>query len=273
MSKDRPNTNITFAFGHAVGAGVAKYDEAQSLDAATWAAFLAWDVDFFASETNKAGKSTGKSLTDAIWAIYMYQDFWETDTNLNEYDLVKAEAVLAVDFENGSYYVGHIDELLCNKYSGALLVKENKTTGSNVIDPCQYSNSDQALSYAVVVDTLGATSYDVLYTVYSSTQKQWLAFSFTKGGESKAEWLQDQLLQQQQRNDYTELNFFPKRGASCYSFMRRCEFYGMCDMTSNKSYGSLAKATSFADIEKAEPIDYKVTLSQLVAAQKERTVL
>jgi hypothetical protein len=263
----------TFAFGHAVGAGVAIFDDKQDLREAIWAAFLAWDIDLLEIEL-KRDKPTGKSFHEAIWALYTYRTFWEEETDLRDYEMVKIEGSLAVDFEDGHYYVGHIDEVLRNKYTGNYRVKENKTTGFTVVDPVLYSNSDQALSYSVVVDMLGGTEYDVMYTIYSSKAQEWIQFSFVKTANKKAEWIQDQLLTHQQKEGYAELNFFPKRGASCFDFMRRCEHYETCDLNLTTVFGKPYKAlpliTCLADIEAIEHIDFPTTLSEIVARQKEK---
>jgi len=262
----------TFAFGHAVGAGVAVYDQAQDLRESIWATFLAWDIDLLEEEVNKSGKKTGKSFFEAVWALYVYQTFWEEETNLSEYDSVQIEASLIVDFEDGHYYSGHIDEVMIHRDTGRYLVKENKTTGMKTVDPCQYSNSDQALSYAVVVDMLGGTEYEVLYTVYLSSEQRWLSMSFVKGPNKKAEWIQDQLLMHQHKDDYASAGFWPKRGASCWSFMRRCEFYGDCDLSFDNRFGmdyaALPKITSIADVAAIEHVDYATTLTAIVERQK-----
>lgn len=271
--RERAN-NVTFAFGHAVGAGVAAFDASQNINDAIWAAFIAWDVDLLDVEVKKIGK--GKGFAEAIWALQLYEQFYnESDyLSLRDYELVKMEATLAIDFENGHYYCGHIDELLRHKETGAFLVKENKTTGLTNIDAALYSNSDQALSYAVVVDMLGGANFDVLYTVYSSAAQQWRSFSFVKQGFKKAEWLQDQLLMHRQIDSYTELNFFPKRGRSCMSFMRRCEYYEDCDIDLAArfpaKFAELPRITELADIAKIEHIDFSTTLSQIIKRQKER---
>lgn len=264
----------TFAFGHAVGAGVAVYDQTLDRRQAIWAAFLAWDVDLFADEENRHGKRTGKSFHDAIWAIYEWENFHKNETDLAEYEVVHVEANLVVDFQDGQYYVGHVDELLRHRESGRYKVKENKTTSFLNVDPAIYSNSDQALSYAIVVDMLGGTEYDVMYTVYSSTQQQWLQFSFVKSASKKAEWLQDQLLVHQQLEQYEAINFFPKRGSACMNFNRRCEYYENCDISSEKVFGkrfdALPVVDSIADIHAIEHVDFSTTLDEIVQRQKER---
>lgn len=269
---DRLNSP-TFAFGHAVGAGVAVYDQTQDLREAIWAAFLAWDIDLL-DEERKTERSNGKSFHEAVWALYVYRTFYEEETDLANYETVKIEGTIAVDFEDGHFYSGHIDEVLRHKITGSYLVKENKTTGMKNVDPVMYSNSNQALSYAVVVDMLGGSEYRVMYTVYSSAEQRWMQFDFIKHGFKKAEWVQDQLLTHQQLDHYTELKFFPKRGASCFNFMRRCEYYESCDISMKTAFGKefseLPKITSLADINEIEAIDFPTTLSEIVQRQKEK---
>lgn len=269
---DRLNSP-TFAFGHAVGAGVAVYDETQDRRQAIWAAFLAWDIDLH-EEERKSTRRNGKSFWEAVWALYAYQSFYEEETQLADYEMVRVEGTIGIDFEDGHFYSGHIDEVLRHRYTGRYLVKENKTTGFANVDPALYSNSNQALSYAVVVDMLGGSEFEVLYTVYSSTEQKWLQFPFVKQGFKKAEWIQDMLLTHQQLDHYAELKFFPKRGASCFNFMRRCEYYESCDIGMKTAFGKdfadLPKIESLADIHAIEPIDFPTTLSEIVQRQKEK---
>jgi hypothetical protein len=270
-TSDRINSP-TFAFGHAVGAGVAVYDQTQDMNQATWAAFLAWDIDLF-SEERKA-KGAGKSFFESIWALYAYEEFYHSETTLRDYETVKIEGTIAIDFEDGHFYSGHIDEVLQHRETGRYLVKENKTTGFGSVDPVMYANSDQALSYAIVVDMLGGTEYSVLYTVYSSTSQKWMQFEFVKNALKKAEWIQDQLLIHQQIDHYAELNFFPKRGRSCFAFMKRCEYFETCELSTTHAFGKkfaeLPRITSIADIRKIEEIDFATTLSEITQRQKER---
>ncbi len=275
-TSDRTNS-VTFAFGHAVGAGVAEYDKTGSIDAAILEAFFAWDIDLLEIETKGSyadgtGKPTGKSFAGAALALHKYATFVEEETQLREYEVVNIEATIAIDFEDGHYYVGHIDELLRSTVTGKYLVKENKTTGLRSVDPVMYSNSDQALSYAVVVDMLGGTNYEVMYTVYSSSAQSWSQFGFVKSALKKAEWLQDQILQNQHIDMYSELDFFPKRGASCYNFMRRCEYYDKCDVSPTTVFGlkfsDILKLESRQQLEEIEHIDYFTTLSEITARQQ-----
>lgn len=272
-------TNVTFAFGHAVGAGVATYDKTLDLRAAIWDAMLAWDMDLLEIETkgfyaDGTAKPTGKSFAAAVYALEKYELFVAEETNLRDYESVQIEASIAVDFEDGYYYTGHIDELLRHRETGSYAVKENKTTGMRSVDACLYSNSDQALSYAVVVDMLGGTEFEVLYTIYSSTAQEWIQHRFLKDTLRKASWVQDQLLTNDTIKVYTELNFFPMRGNACFEYMRRCEFYGTCELDQDqvfgKSFKELEKITSTEQIAAIEQLDYVTTLSAIIARQKAR---
>ena len=281
--------SVTFSFGHSVGAGVATYDAAigsglsneDALNKAIWEAFLAWDIDLLEIETkgtyaDGTGKPTGKSFAGAIWALEKYAVFVDEETNLRDYETVKIEANIAVDVEDGHWYSGHIDELLQHKDTGSYLVKENKTTGLRAVHPALYANSDQALSYAVVIDMLGGNEFEVLYTVYSSSNEEWMQHRFVKSSLKKASWLQDQLLTHQQIDSYAELDFFPMRGASCFDFMRSCEYFGRCDLDQSAAFGvkfsALAKVTVVDQLSEIEQVDYFTTLSAIVARQQTKLI-
>lgn len=265
--------NTTFAFGHAVGAGVAVYDQTHDLDEAIFAAFLAWDIDLLQEpELRERGPRKLECFHHAVWALMCYPTFVEEETDLDDYEVIKLEAVVAVDLENGFFYTGHVDELLRSRSTGRFKVKENKTSGFGAIDPALYSNSDQALSYSIVVDAHGAAEYDVLYTIYSKPEQRWIAMPFVKTPLAKIEWLQGQALTATEIENYSSINFFPKRGANCLQFQRRCQFYEECDLDPKTvfgcEYGELPRCNSFEDLEAVEHIDYRVTWSQIVANQK-----
>lgn len=265
--------NVTFAFGHSVGAGVAVYDKTKDIGQALWAAFLAWDQDFLASETKK-GHSGGRSFWEVGWALFQYAEFVATELDLDDYDVTHIEANIGVDFENGHFYSGHVDEILRNRYTNKYRIKENKTSGFKSIHPALYSNSDQALSYAVAVDALGGTEYEVLYTIYSVPDRRWVKFDFVKTVLKRAEWIQSQLCLHSTLDTYSELNFFPKRGGACFQYMRQCEFYEDCDHSFvhryGKEYSQLKAITSLDDIDAIEPLDFRATLSQLLTNQRSK---
>ena len=268
--------NADFAFGHAVGAAVAVYDETKDLDRALLACFLSWDIDLLfdpvahAVTTGRKAKSNG--FYHAFWAVMLYPRFVEEETDLSEYEFLQAEATICVDFENGHFYSGHIDELLRHKFTGRIRVKENKTDGAVSIDPAKYSNSDQALSYSVAVSVSGATEYEVFYTIYSKPDKRWIQMSFVKSPLSALEWLQGQAMMTSQIDMYAEANFFPKNGHSCMKFNQRCQFYEECDINPDRVYpikfSELPKCEGFETLEAIEHVDYRVSWTEIVANQK-----
>lgn len=259
--------NVDFAFGHAVGSGIQAWlSTGGDMDSAILNAFLAWQLPFTASIDKK-----NKSIWNAVIAVQKYAEFHrEALGDWRVWMLPSGkpaiELSVSIDFENGYKHYIHIDVILENIYTGQLAVQENKTSGFKSSEEAIYANSAQALSYAVVVDMLREdTSYEVFYCVYSSTAREWDMLPFTKHTALKAEWLTDVRLDHATLTTYKSLDFYPKRGESCYNFMRRCEFFGTCNLTSN-----LAEPAELAPEEQAERVDYTFTLSAILARQHAR---
>lgn len=265
--------NVDHAFGHAIGAGIAVFDQTQDLQKAKFAAFLAWGIDLWATDSYKRSPKD-KSFHNVWLALELYPRFWAEELSLFEYEIVDIEATLAIDLENGSFYTGHIDEVLRHRERGSFLVKENKTTGDSLVDPAKYSNSEQTVSYSTVIDHLGGQDYDVLYCVYSSLERKWISFTFPKTKLAKAEWLQDQLFIADDIERFSDADFFPKRGSSCLRFGRQCEHYGTCDLQTNKVFGmrfqDLPRVVQATDLDEIEHYKYKLKLSELVEVLKEK---
>ena len=266
-------SNVDFAFGHAVGAGVAEYDKSQDLKKAYWAAFLAWNIDLLAAKERKeGGRDQKKSFAHALWALDMYTEFYQEE-GLGEYEVAYTEAMLGVDLEDGNFYAGHVDTIFKHKELGSYLVKENKTTGFAAVDPALYANSDQGLGYSVVVSALGATEYTVLYCIYSTTEQRWIAMRFVKSPLAKAEWLQTQLLFGSEKDEYARINFFPRRGGSCFKFNRRCKYFETCDFDTERVFGKkfsdLKTIGSLDELDAIEHLDFRLTLTELIAHQEQ----
>lgn len=289
-AEGRPRyNNVTFAFGHAVGAGVAVYDKTQSLRSSIWAAFLAWDIDLFAHEEHRPPRpDPKKSFAFVVYALEKYAT-WHAENMMDQYEVVELEATVCVDLETGDqggeylsdgkygdeitpfiptqYHTGHIDELLRHKVSGNLRVKENKTTSLTVVDPAMYANSNQTLGYSVVVAQFGAAEYDVLYTVYSSTEMRWISFDFPKTRLSRAQWLKTETQQAEVIRIYADDDFFPMRGSSCYAYNRQCEHFGSCNMDLKRQFGvkfSELPVASLDALQQVEHFKYVTTRTEIV---------
>ena len=197
-------TNMDFAFGHAVGSGIQTFGATKSLVAAQFAAFLAWKAPWDAEKEDKRGNPTGKSLAWALHAVEKFAHFYETE--LSEWEVLllpngkpAVEVSFGIDTQNGYYHFGHIDTVLQHRASKRLAVWEGKTTGFESVDDAMYGNSYQALGYSVVVDAISkqqglpAADYEVFYITYSSKAREFLFLPFTKSLKQRAEWLQDLL--------------------------------------------------------------------------------
>lgn len=273
---EKKQLNVDFAYGHAVGAGIQTYASTGSLVAAQFAAFVAWKADYEA--TSKRGD---KSLPAALYAVEVFTTFWEE--NLQEWEVLilpdgkpASELSFGIDLENGYYHYGHIDIVLQHRDTKQLAVWEGKTTGFSTVDPAMYGNSNQALSYSVVVDSLSrllglpAVEYEVFYIVFSTGERRFTLLPFTKSLKDRAEWLQDLLLDHATLEKYSELQFYPKRGGNCINkYRRQCEWYGTCGVDPAALFPgiTLKRQTS---LEQGKKVQYTATLSQLIDAQRNR---
>lgn len=271
--------NVDFAFGHSVGSGIQSWLSSNyDMDAAIFNGLMAWKLPFIAENPK-----TKKSIWEATIAVQKYAEFhretldewevWQTPEVVGEGGVIipskpAIELSISVDFENGYKHYVHIDVILQNKRTGQLAVQENKTTSFRAADEALYANSNQALGYAAVVDMLSEnTSFEVFYCVYSSTQREWQLFPFTKFTALKAEWIADVRLDHAMVSTYHKLQFFPKRGESCFAFNRRCEFFGSCNLTNE-----LPELALLPEGAEAERVDYSFKISELIARQHERNV-
>lgn len=275
--------NIDFAFGHAVGSGIQTYGATKSLQAAQLAAFLAWRAPWDAEKLDFRGNPTGKSLAWALHAVEKFQFFFDS-TLASDWEVLilpddrpAVELAFAVDTGNGYFHVGHIDVILQHVKTKRLAVWEGKTTGRETVDDATYGNSYQALGYSVVVDALTkqlglpVSDYEVFYITYSSKSREFMFMPFTKSLTQRAEWLQDLLLNHAMISKYTELGFFPKRGDQCINkWGKKCTWYGTCHMRNDSLFPGAASST-VDSIDQIESIDFKFSLEDLLAGQRNRS--
>lgn len=259
-------SNVDFAYGHAVGAGVQAWLMSGDLNAALFNAFMAWRIPFAAGIPKK-----NKTIWDSWLAVESYVNFH--NTVLSEWEVLRLpngkpaiELAIELDCENGYKHYCHIDAVLRNKLTGQLAIQENKTHGFTDAEPAIYANSEQALSYSLIIDMLQAnTSYVVFYCCYSAPSRRWELLPFNKSTTHKAEWINSLLLDHAAIETYRQMHFYPKRGESCYLFGRQCELFGSCNLTS-----SLGEERILADAASAEEVDYKFKLSDVRSEQHYR---
>lgn len=260
--------NVTFAFGHAVGAGVQSLLCGDSLEQAIWEAFLAWDVDLYDEET-KARKSFA-------WAVNALEKFVPYARNiLKDWEIAyfdgkpAKELSFQVLLPHGFRYRAHIDVVLRNKTSGQLLVVELKTTKARSILEATYGNSSQALSYSVVLDRIaeGNTSYAVWYLVYQTELESYEPLAFTKSALDKAKWIQGVLTDVEQIKSYEDAKFYPQYDHSCVEFFRPCQYYGECGMSDRALLASPSALEERVEKELKTPYTFTFTLEEIIQQQ------
>lgn len=257
--------NVDFAYGHAVGAGVQAWlASGGDMDAAIFNGMLAWTLPYSASIDNKK-----KSLPYASLAVMKFAEFHEEC--LSDWGVwilpngkPAIELSISIHFDSGYTHYAHIDVIYQHRVSGQLAVGENKTSGFKSVEEAIYANSDQALGYSVIIDMLSDdTSYEVFYCVYSTVAKEWSLLPFTKHTSLRAEWITDVKLDHATLDTYHSLNYYPKRGSACFDYMRRCEFFGTCNLTSH-----LVTPALLAPGEEAERVDYSFHMRDVIARQQ-----
>jgi len=263
------NTNVDFVYGHSVGAGVQTLFAYERIDYALYAAFLSWraDWDLGKQEWNYKKK---KTIEKAAIAVEMFQVFraehlyeWEL------YWLPNGKPAIEISFcinLGKTKYFGHIDLILRNKRTGKIAIGEIKTTGFSNPDEATFRNSGQALGYSLILDSIVGVDadYDVMYFTYSTTGQEWHFWPFAKSVAHKLEWIQDRLIDSGHLQQYFQLQHFPKNGASCMQFNRRCQFYGTCDLVNKEKIAALP---ALDDEHSVYPVDYYYDVQELINRQ------
>lgn len=228
--EEKPGS-VTFAFGHAMGAGLQTlFLPGKTKQDAYLAAFLAWDVPL-TDELEKKKKSFWYVLKAIDLAEHLVNEIKGEGWELASLDGVPAIEYSFVVHLPGDYrFAAHIDLILYHPEKDKYRVIEVKTTGFSHVHESVYGNSSQALSYSIVLDYLvkHKTSYDVLYIVYKCPSMEFELFSFPKSNLAKAEWIRDVLYDCRTIDHLLATNYFPKRGEACYSFFSPCPYYGGC---------------------------------------------
>lgn len=264
----RDFSNIDFAFGHAVGAGVQNYLITEDINTALFNAVMAWNIDFFMEAPKKR-----KSLWNAMIAVEKFAFQARTDL-LDEWELLylpsgkpAIETSFSLHCGSGFKHYLHMDVALKNRRSKKIAVVDVKTTGFGEPEEALYANSSQALSYSICLEHALQTelaSYEVFYLVYSSPERTWQLLPFAKSGLEQAEYIKDLLLTQNTIRTYNEMRFYPKRGQACYDFRRRCEYFGECNITADEPLPELDED------KEAEKVDYVVDLIAVIERLKQR---
>lgn len=266
--------NMDLAFGKAMETGVQDVLLGKTKQETFFDMLLSWDMPLDAVHP----KNYNKTFMDASIAIDKF--FWIKDNLFNGWEIAyfngkpAIELSFCIDLGNGYYYVGHADIILYSPTQNLYRVIENKTTNFRNVDEAMYKNSDQAVGYSVILDSIAkdknaTATFEVFYLVYSSAEEQFKLFNFTKSRSSRAGWLNTILFDYQRIELCRKTGFWPKRGGSCFSFNRRCRYFDLCDLPpeSFNTEGDFDYIDA-AEIKKHE-FDFRFTLDEIIETQKE----
>lgn len=266
--------NATFAYGKAVGTGVQEFLVSRDKDKATLATFMAWDTYLWDDSQLKVKKL----FETALLAVQKFQYLESLAINLADYELMYYEGKPCVELSfritlpGEFYYRGFIDAVLKNKYTGEIIVLECKTTGARYVNAVMYQNSEQGVSYALVLDKLFGkmASYSVLYCAYLTIIEKWETFLFPKSPVQRMEWFRNTFDDVQTVQRWLDADYFPRRGESCMGYGKPCVHIDTCHLDMHDFYLSDAQAQRELDKENAEgKYQVEITLDELIEAQIE----
>jgi hypothetical protein len=263
--------NPDFLYGHAVAAGIQSYIAYGDYDRALLDCFLAWNGDL---DTEKA--KSKKNVWFAVAAVIRFTAL--SDSMLKGWEIAMIdgkpaiELAASINLENGWCYLMHIDLILVNVNTGQFMVLELKTTSFNSVHEASYKNSNQAIGYSIVLDSLArklgidSHNYAVLYLVYMSGAMEFEPLLFTKTIADRASWLHDLLVDCSILDMYREQHHYPMRGESCFSFFRPCEYFGVCNLQALTSKQD--KLVVVDPAARIHGVDYYFTLSEIIDTEK-----
>lgn len=247
---ERDETEHT-VFGKAFGAGIATYLTTQDQDMALYQAWLSYWPELETDKKNQA------RCFAAIMAAFPYLDRLLEDYEVAEFDDKPAvELSFRMNINPRYYFVGHIDTVLRNRWTGMHYVFECKTTGMQLHDLSPlYKNSGQALGYSIAIDRIvgeAQSAYGVIYFVaqlardYKATIH---VMPYDKTLLDRLNWFLTLGLDVARLERMAELNVYPKRGAACLKYNRPCKYFGVCGL----------QGFDIPKVQEADPIAYDFT--------------
>lgn len=239
--KERDSSADTI-FGSAYGVGIQDYFVNGDREQALYKTWLAYYPQL---ETDK------KNQAKCINAVEC--SFNAVDNILEEYEVVYYEGKAAeeVSFclltDLPYYFVGYLDLVLKNKWTGKYIALDVKTTGLELanLDPI-YKNSAQLIGYSIVVDAVAGeeqAEYDVMYFVCQTGRgytPSVTILKYTKTLLDRLNWFLSLALDMERLERMKSLNIYPMRGSQCNTWGRACKFFGVCQMHS-ADYPKLAE--------------------------------
>lgn len=262
-------------FGSVVGIGIQELLVSKDMNRALFTAFISWKDNI----DSERGEKSVKTFWHALQAIMKFTEIM--NSSLSQYEVATfngkpaVELGFSIDCGDGFRYRGKLDALLIHKTKREFLTLECKTTGWAYLDEAMYMNSSQGIGYGVVIDRVAqdagydvVNSYDTFYPVYMTKKMEWVPFRFHKSDTQRALWLQNTILDAQDIQRYSELNHFPMRGESCFSYGRQCRWFGQCTLDNGLLIGNKEELPIKYDRIGEYPLEFSIF--DLVEAQMQK---
>lgn len=282
--------SVTFAYGHAVGAGVQYTLAGKPLNYVILQTMMQYDFP-----VDKLG-DVGEIMADkSLWhALLFVRHFYATYHNggfehLAGWELAKftaedgttidgIELTFVIDLGDGFTYEGHIDVVLYHPKRNRYLVVELKTNGGNRVHEEQYENSAQAVGYGAVIDVIAknlkaSSSFDVLYIIAKSRTQEYKSFLFTKLPADKSRWLFELTMDKQMVTYYEAVGHYPLRGEACFDYYRPCNHYDWCKDDHATLHARHVAAANYDTVlyQKMEKPTFFFSLQDLITRQQQIT--
>lgn len=268
-------TSVTFALGHLVGAGIQGILAGHSIERIYLDCFMMWDTDLFAED-----KKVNKSFWESMIAIERFYYVRESSL-LQDYELVyytpegsdtsvpAVELSFIIHLPDGFKYRGYVDAVLRHKVTGKVLVLEVKTTGLKSVNAAMYKNSAQAIGYSIVLDVLfpELSSYEVLYLIYMTSNREYYPLPFNKSYLQRALWIQELLLDCELIKSYENAGVYPMHGESCFNYFKECEYLNTCTLSTSLITSKLTEEEEVRLEESNKKFHISLSVEDLIAAQ------
>lgn len=292
--------NMTFAYGHFVGAAIQEYIAYEDLNRAIWAGIIEFDLNDPFLEGTMSEQKAKKNIWHAIDIVEKFAKEYKTNPDIKKYlqdcEIAKFDyegkevPALELTFEiiipdeedpdNPWVYEGHIDAVLYNPKKNEYIILELKTTGSTRIHRASYENSNQALGYSIVLDSIvkhkgAASSFSVLYLVAKTSKKEFEIFKFPKSVVKRSQWLNSLLIDIQYieilRHAKEEAGMhYPMNGSSCYNFFRPCNYFGTCELSNERFEEMLeTEEEGTESYSEQDPVMFSYNIEDIIKRQNE----
>lgn len=149
------------------------------------------------------------------------------------------ELSFRINIDSFYYFVGYIDAVLRNKYTGKVAAFDAKTTALKLFDLSPvYQNSPQLIGYSIVLDQAvgeALSDYDVFYLSgqlgsgngFSPVIKP---YAFSKTLQDRLHWFISLGMDVAHLKEMKELGIYPQRGDNCLQYNKPCKHFGTCQL-------------------------------------------